>query len=329
MTGKIRDDAVWITWEKQTRNRSASSYFDVPLFEIIDDGSYRIARYLKSISKTVAIINRQRPRYFFAQNPSVVLALLAVSIGPLLRCKVIIDAHNAGIHGPERSNPLVRKLNRFIIRKANAVIVTNAELASYASSLGGNPIVLPDPLPLFTEDKGTAVEDRTSTLKALCITSWSDDEPLLEILEAAKKFEDEIVFYFSGNFRKTPHLIPNKLPANVNLLGYVDEAEFHRHLFSADFCIDMTKRSDCMVCGAYESISAEKPVILSDTPVQRSYFSKGTVFSKNSSMEIADAIKVMRNNLATMKMEAAQLKNEILKQEKNSKVSILLKIQQL
>lgn len=329
MTSKIRDDAVWITWERQTRNRSASSYFNVPLFEIIEDGSLRAFRYIKSILKTVAIISKERPDYFFAQNPSVVLAFLAISIKKLANCKVIIDAHNAGIHGPENSWRLVTSLNQYIIRKADAVIVTNSELADYVNACGGNAIVLPDPLPKLAGSQNPTTDAQPDNLKALCITSWSDDEPFLEILDAASRYTGEIDFYFSGNYKKIEHLLPAVLPPNVTLLGFVDEESFLHHLFTADFCVDMTKRLDCMVCGAYESISAEKPIILSDTPVQRRYFSKGTIFSENSSAAISDAIRTMKDSLVAMKKEATALKMEILERETNQKVSILSKIQQL
>ncbi|MBW4933407.1 glycosyltransferase family protein [Marinobacter sp. F4206] len=329
MISMIREDAVWITWERQTRNRSASEYFNVPLYEIIEDNSNRALRYCKSTLRTLSIIGKKKPRYFFAQNPSIVLAILAISLKPLAKFKVIIDAHNAGIHGPENSGRILPTINQFIIRKADAVIVTNSELADHVNSCGGNPIVLPDPLPSLEMSKDTAVLDPQRKLKALCITSWSDDEPYREILEAASAFPDDIEFFFSGNYKKIGHLLPDAIPENVNLLGFVDERSFHDHLFSADFCIDMTKRSDCMVCGAYESISAEKPIILSDTPVQRRYFSKGALFSQNSALHITNTLQEMKDRIDTMRQDATDLKREILERETSQKALILSQIQRL
>lgn len=189
--------------------------------------------------------------------------------------------------------------------------------------------MLPDPLPQLPDVFYEETIKKATKLKALCITSWSDDEPFLEIIEAAAQFANTIDFYFSGNFSKVAQLLPRQMPTNVILLGFVDEDDFHRHLFSADFCIDMTKRTDCMVCGAYESIAAEKPIILSDTTVQRRYFSRGTVFSKTGREEIIVAIETMRDNFESMKLEVSKLKTEILAREASEKTSILTAIVQL
>lgn len=329
MTPTIRDDAVWVTWERQTRNRSASDYFNVPLYEVIEEDSGRAWRYWRSILRTIAIVGEQKPRYLFAQNPSIVLAVLAIIIKPWQRFKVIIDAHNAGVHGPENSGRFLPRINRFVIRKADAVIVTNAELAQFITSCGGNPIILPDPLPNLNANMLPVDNRRPQKVKAFCITSWSDDEPYEEILEAASVFTDDVEFFFSGNHKKVKSLSDNPVPSNVYLLGFIDDNAFHHHLFSADFCIDMTKRSDCMVCGAYESISAEKPVILSDTPVQRRYFSKGAVFSKNTAQDIKHAITQMVNNIEIMSRHAIDLKKEILERENRQRAILLSQIQQL
>ncbi|MBW7470063.1 glycosyltransferase [Marinobacter sp. F4218] len=329
MPPTIRDDAVWVTWERQTRNRSASDYFNVPLYEVIEEGPGRASRYIRSTLRTIAIVGKQKPRYFFAQNPSIVLAVLAITLKPWRKFKVIIDAHNAGIHGPENGSRFLPRINRFVIRKADAVIVTNPELAEFITSCGGTPIILPDPLPNLERKMAPVECGGKKKIKAFCITSWSEDEPYREILEAASAFTDEVEFFFSGNHKKIRSLRTNTIPSNVHLLGFIDENAFHDHLFSADFCIDMTKRSDCMVCGAYESISAEKPVILSDTPVQRRYFSKGAVFSQNTAQDIKHAIDQMVNGIEPMRQDAVDLKKEILERETSQRAILLSQIQQL
>jgi len=330
MEDNLKDQSVWITWERQTRNRSASSYLDIPLFEIDHSRSTRIYRYFICSLKTVSIFFKKRPRFLFVQNPSVVLGVLAIFLKSLSRTTVIVDAHNSGIHGPENGNSLITKINKFIIKKADAVIVTNSHLASYVYSIGGTPIVLPDPLPqlgtCLNFDAGFANQNK---LKVLCITSWSMDEPFLNLLEAASNFKQDIDFYFSGNYRKVKDEIPTTLQDNIKLLGFIDEKDFFHHLYTSDFCIDLTDRSDCMVCGAYESISAEKPIILSNTDVQKRYFSKGAVFCDNTSIGISNAIKIMAANHKQLKKEAEALRSEILQREENNKSIILRQIKNL
>lgn len=330
MEDSLKEQSIWITWERQTRNRSASSYLDIPLFEIDHSRSTRILRYFKCSLKTVSVFFKKRPHFLFVQNPSVVLGILAIFLKALSRTTVIVDAHNSGIHGPENGNSLIKTINKFIIKTADAVIVTNSHLASYVHSIGGTPIILPDPLPQLSINLDLEPDFATQKkLKALCITSWSMDEPFLNILDSASNFKQDIDFYFSGNFRKVNNEIPNTLPDNIKLLGFIDENDFFHHLYTSDFCIDLTNRSDCMVCGAYESISAEKPIILSNTDVQKRYFSKGAVFCDNTSIGISDAIKIMAANHKQLKGEAEALRSEILEREANNKNIILGQIRNL
>ncbi|MBZ2167854.1 glycosyltransferase [Marinobacter sp. F4216] len=332
MEQEIMEDAIWITWERQIRNQSTSQYFGVPLFEIIRPTSSRTGRYLSCAKQTISIIFRQKPRILFAQNPSIVLAILAVVLGKLIRCKVVIDAHNTGIHGPENGPNFISRANRYVIRKSDAVIVTNAELAEYVQSLGGQPIILPDPLPRLSppDDLNTPSEPTDSQkLKALCITSWSDDEPLSELLIAAKRLPDNVDFYFSGNFKRFLNSIPMELPENVKLMGFVEEAAFQRQLFASDFCIDLTKRAACMVCGAYESISAEKPILLSNFAAQRNYFTKGTVFCDNSVEGIMAGIQELIDKIDEYKKEASELKQEILTKEEQQRAQVFSEIHSL
>lgn len=329
MRNSIKDCSIWITWEHQTRNLSASSYLGIPLFEITDSSSPRILRYIKSIAKTLKILNTTYPRFVFAQNPSIILALLVIFTKKVKKYKVIVDAHNSGVHGPERNQKLIRFLNEFVIRNADAVIVTNHGLSKHIKDKGGKPIVLPDPLPSFGQEPHPTSALPKAKVKALCITSWNDDEPFLEILSATERFTDNIDFYFSGNYKRATHLANKDINKNVKLLGFVDKKIFIEHLLSSDFCIDLTERMDCMVCGAYESIAAEKPVILSDTQVQRDYFKKGVVFCRNNRDSISSAISRMVENLEKYKEEALILKNSILECEAAKKQSILDEISEI
>lgn len=330
MQPDLNKNGIWITWERQTRNRSASSYINVPLFEIIYPDKHPFLRYVRSLLKTIKVLNKCNPKYVFAQNPSAVLSIVTISLKRIKKYKVIIDAHNSGIYGPEDRTSLIKRINKYIIRSVDAVIVTNDGLASYVESVGGNPIVLPDPLPKFnTELPSAQAIEKKRKLKAFCITSWSMDEPYLNILDAASNFEKDIDFYFSGNFNKVKNELSDRLSNNINLLGFIDEEEFFNHLFTSDFCIDLTNRSDCMVCGAYESISAEKPIILSSTDVQKSYFSKGAIFCDNTSCGISDAITMMTSDTTKFKKEASELKREILERERNQKNVIIQKIYSL
>jgi glycosyltransferase involved in cell wall biosynthesis len=105
------------------------------------------------------------------------------------------------------------------------------------------------------------------------------------------------------------------LPNNVHLLGFVDEGFYFSLLKDCDFTIDLTTRVDCLVCGAYESVSAGKPVLLSDTKPQRAYFNQGAVFCKTNPAGIKAGVDEMLRGFDQHKVAIERLKVEILERE--------------
>lgn len=313
--------SIWITWERQTRNRSASKYLGVPLFEITYGKSSTFVRYVMSSFATLKLIIIRKPKYVFAQNPSVVLSVLVLVCAKLLRFSLIVDAHNTGINYEGRFHRLVNLLNRIVIRNSKFIVVTNEYMANVVSARGGKPLILPDPLPVLPVPKLASVNGfiRSKTdkkLNAFCITSWGEDEPIEALMAAAEMFANSVNFYFTGNYRKASFKISAEaLPENVHLLGFVDEDVYFSLLSDCNFTIDLTTRADCLVCGAYESVSAGKPVLLSDTKPQRAYFNRGAVFCSTTCDGIQAGLNEMLSDLDQNQDSIKLLKAEILERE--------------
>ena len=87
---------LWVTWEKQRRNRTLSAALDAELCEF----TYKLPRILKYplfIILTVVKVVSVWPSMLFVQNPSIVLSFVSVFFGKLLRIPVVVDAHNSGV----------------------------------------------------------------------------------------------------------------------------------------------------------------------------------------------------------------------------------------
>ena len=109
--------------------------------------SSRVGRYLSCAFRTVALLRRKQPSLLFVQNPSLVLAALAVTWGRLFRVPVVVDAHNAALIACEEGSSLLRALARHSLRHAALVLVSNANLLPIVGRVGGRGFVLPDPIP--------------------------------------------------------------------------------------------------------------------------------------------------------------------------------------
>ncbi len=299
-------NAIWITWEIQPRNKSMSKLVGADLKELIVNKS-RWIKYPILILRTAFLLINNRAKVIFVQNPSIVLAYVSSVLKCLLGFKLIVDAHNAGVYPLEGKSKILNYITRKICQRANMVIVTNTALSDQVREWGGHPFIMPDPLPDYGNVKATQSNEQIKNFLLIC--TWAEDEPYLEIIDAAKSLQGVVNLRITGNYKKklTSSQVES-LPKNITLLGFVSESEYVHELSHADFTIDLTTRDNCLVCGAYESVAMGIPGIISDTSVNRQTFSLGFVYSDNKSHSIREAmlqavekIDFYRNQVSEMK----------------------------
>lgn len=299
---------IWITWETQRRNRTLSRELGARLFEF-DLKANRYARYLIAFGKTLAVFIKERPAQIFVQNPSLVLSFIAVSYGQLLNIPVIVDAHNAGVYPFDGRKEWANRIAVYIFRHAAFTIVTNEALAMHVRGRGGRPAIVPDPLPEF--EPQPAKRQLNGAFNVLFICSWATDEPYEEVIKAALLLDKTTCIYITGNSKGREKNLGLAIPENIILTGYLSEENFVEMLFSSDIVMDLTTREDCLVCGAYEAVAAEKPLILSDTEALRQYFYKGVLYTDNTAQNLAELINKSIKNKDNLTCEILELKNQI------------------
>jgi glycosyltransferase involved in cell wall biosynthesis len=298
--------AVWITWENQRRNRELSRALGAELHEWreIDDIKNPLKKYSSGLFRTAMLLCREKPALVFCQNPSLVLSAFLALMKRPAGYALYVDAHNAGLFPREGRSLTLGALSRFVQKRADLTIVTNNNLGAHVQENGGTAFILPDRIPDLPE---TGLEDLEGRENILFICSYADDEPYELVFDAARELEKDVCIHVTGNFRKRG-IDPDGVPRNVRLLGYVPEDRYVRMLRSVDATIDLTSREDCLVCGAYESVAAGKPQILSDTKALRDYFSRGAVYARHSAESIRGAIHELIRNKASLAEETRELR---------------------
>lgn len=300
--------SVWITWEKQVRNRSLSGRFNAVLYEYDFSGN-QLLRYAKCIFKTLGVIYRGRKGVVFVQNPSVVLALLAVTMKFLLGYLLVVDAHNAAIFPRQK---WLQRIAAFIVRRSDFTIVTNQNLADVISQRGGSPLIIPDPLPVFHNEnylRSLAVQAK----KVFFICSWASDEPYFEVFKAAESLPD-FTFYVTGKSKGKELGYGKALPGNVVLTGYLPDDDYHEMLATSGVILDLTTRDDCLVCGAYEATALERPFVVSDKKAIRAYFQSGCLYVDNNAKDIASGIVQMVEEYVNLKANVESSRLEMTEQ---------------
>lgn len=309
-------ERIWLTWERQRRNRTLSKAVDAKLFEL----TYklpRLWRWARAVSDTLRILGRERPQVVFAQNPSLILALLVVWYGQLTGRVAVIDAHNAGVYPfferqgwlDRMLRPVMQQLVHHVMRRADLTIVSNVSLQAYIENVGGRAFALPDPLPQFPQ-QSSEIEPRNSP-QVLFICTWAADEPFAEVIAAAERIDPNIQILMTGNSKGRERVHGQPLPPNVVLTGFVSDDEFVRLLHEVDVVMDLTILEDCLVCGAYEAVAAGSPLILSKTRALQEYFHRGVVFTANYAADIALAVEEAVASQQELATEISALKQEL------------------
>lgn len=295
--------AIWIAWEKHIRNHSLSAQLGVELHVLLSE-RVRLLRYLICIARTMRLIERRRPEVVFAPNPSIVLTFLLLGCKLVLGYRFITDAHYAGIIATN-SNRLLQKALNFCNRHADLVIVTNEEHQRYVRSIGGCALICEDPLPDI-QHYAKGVGEKLKRI--FCICSFDVDEPYIEIFDAATILQAEgYSFYVSGNYKRAG--INREHWPQVNLLGYVPIDEFYSCLAESQVVVDLTMQENCILCGAYEAMALNKPLVTSKTKALQSYFTGGAVFVHHEPEAIAEGIRKAYSNRSELKQEIAEWKH--------------------
>lgn len=301
--------AIWLAWEKHRRSIEISNYLKIPPI-LFQSNLPRVFKYPIFTLKTFILLFTKRPSVLIVQNPSIFLTYLACFLKHFFGYFLIVDAHNGGLIPDNRIGKKLFLLYDFWQQYADITIVSNNYLANIVIRNKGNPFTLPDKLP---KQQKTRDKYRVSgIINILCICTYGADEPYEELIEAFKRCPNDYRIYMTGDYKKLPNYLVKKCPPIIIFTGFLNEKEYWALLNSVDFVIDLTKRENCLVCGAYEAVSQCKPLILSNTKALREHFTLGSIFTHNKPISIYESIQKMVKNLEAMNRDVQTLKKKLL-----------------
>jgi hypothetical protein len=309
---------IWLTWEDHRRSRELSKAFGAEYFPIILRQS-RYIRYPVLIALTFLKVVKVRPGIIFCQNPSIVLTALLVFLKNFMRFKLIVDRHSNFKFEHEHSKKIKWKLfwylSKLTVKGSDLTIVTNSPLKYLCEEWGGRSEVLPDKLPDMSAPAGSYINLIKNIRKrnVMAVTTFSGDEPIDEVIEAASILSTDFEFYLTGNYHKFLKAKGQGYapPANVTFTGFISEADYRALMSLVDVVVVLTTKDLILNCGAYEAVSANKPLVLSKTETLMSYFTNGAIFVDLSPQEIADGVFQAWKQSEELKMQSVKLYREL------------------
>lgn len=278
---------------------------DMELVEICSSAA-RPWKYIPLLVRTTRALAAGRPTHLFVQCPSIVLAVWAVLLKPLLGYRLVADLHNEAVEPFINRSRAYRRLLALIHRAADLSLVSNSALARVVEANGGRPFVLPDRIPDLPPPAGGR-DAPPFTVVFIC--SFAPDEPYREVVRAATQLGDLATVHVTGPVDRSAWSDP--VPENLRFTGYLPDEAYVELLRRADVVVDLTAMENCLVCGGYEAVALQKPLVTSDTHALRTFFREGAVYTRHDPAAIAEAVRLALERRRELQAKMRRLRRDL------------------
>jgi len=267
--------------------------------------------------RSLFLLSNQNPEIIICQTPPIFCPLVAI-VHKLThrKVKVVIDLHSGALETPWS---YLKPLNTAVMKKAAAVLVSNQEAHDHVLKENDmRTLILEDKIPgfdpaLMHDDKGIENSPSSADLTIIVPSSFANDEPIEEILNAAAALP-ETKFYLTGDSSKAGRGVLKRKPHNVVFTDFLKTDDYVRLLYRSDAIMVLTTRDKTLLAGGYEAVALGKPLITSNWAPLRRYFNKGAIHVNNSAAEIVKAVQTVQQKKIELEHEMGLLREEKMRE---------------
>lgn len=303
-------DIIAIVWAPhEARTAAYAKWLNAPLFNIhyLQYKRPLVApfKYVLQWGKTWLVLYKQRPRFVYITNSPPVAGFCVFVFSRLFGTKFIMDTHSPVLFNLKWG--WTRPLTRFVSRFAAMNIVDQERFKALFESWGAKAVILERPPAVIPVD--ALVATPTDDIELVYIGTFGYDEPIDILLDAARRLP-HIRLYILGDKNHAKSRWLETAPPNVIFTGYLLKADYWNRLYNARAIIGLTIHEHSLLGVAQDGLYMDKPLILSDQPALREYFTKGAVFANNTADGMVTAIETLLASEERLRGEIQELHHE-------------------
>jgi glycosyltransferase involved in cell wall biosynthesis len=262
-------------------------------------------RYLVQAARTWNILDAERPDVVFVQNPPIFAPLVVARYARRAGARYVLDSHSGAFLSPKWR--WASGLHRRLARGALTTIVQNGPLAEVVCGWGCSVSLLGFTPGEYPHGEAFPLD---GAFNVAVISTYGEDEPLDVVWETARRMPD-VAFYVTGDARHADQRLLAEKPENCHLTGYLSYERYIGLLRTTGAVIDLTTQDNTLLMGAYEAVALGTPLIVSDWPVLRDYFSRGAVHVPNTVEGLRIGIRRVQHERAALSDEMIALREHL------------------
>jgi len=286
---------VWAPYEDRTA--SFAEKLDAPLYNIhyLQYKKPWIApiKYIPMGIATLYRLAKNRPDFVYITNPPAFAAFFVHIYCLLFRKNFVMDTHPPALYSKRWGWTL--PLQKWLAKRALMNIIDQERYVEMFRKWGARAMVLENPLERAIPYDELVEEAPLSPFRVAVVNTFAVDEPLDIILEAARKLSD-VEFHITGDLARGDKALIDSAPENVIWTGYLRGNDYWNLLSHSHVTMALTTYPNSLLGAAQDGTLLKKPLILSDQPTLREYFTAGTVFIPNTTQGIVDGVNQARDN---------------------------------
>ena len=251
---------------------------------------------------TWRLLARKRPRIIYVTNSPPVAGLCVMAYCWFTAAQFILDTHPPTMFGKKWGWTL--PVQRFTARRALVNVTDQERFAAMFRSWGADVVVLENPPNLASIP--AAGDIRADPATVAYVGTFAGDEPIDALLAAAAQLP-QVTFRILGDVGLAKREWTSTPLPNVEFTGYLRANDYWHELMRAGAVLVLTEYEHSLAGAAQDALRIGRPLVVSDMPTLRSYFTAGTVHVANTAEGIAQGVRqaLADPNLAA-EMEALQ-----------------------
>lgn len=307
---------IFFSWSYSRRSEDIAAVKNIDYIYFPLNQRIRFLQFPIIFIKSLLFLFLEKPKIVYIQHPPV-HALLPVFLYSLISgSRYIIDSHitpgTTLVEKPHHSFYVF--LHRFYSYFATMTLFHSQMILERFNRWRCRCMVLENPVRRLKISSDYPVQRRPAIGM---VSSLSPDEYIQEVIGAAKEL-DHIQFFITADKERISSSISANSSTNIHYTGFIKGIQYYEFLKAMDVMIVLTDRAESALLGAYETVSAETPLIVSDTMTMRYYFPCGAVFVKNNSESIKQGIVRALKEKDSLNREIVVLKDKKLKKQEEN-----------